>query len=90
MSTAKPSQPPVLDDDSEAPTAKREIPPELREEASPATPRPHTTIRLNQADIDSLLKREKRAVETVPEDRETLPAVSSSPDTLAERNDDKP
>jgi hypothetical protein len=76
VSVTKPLQPqPATQDELEAPTAKREIPPELREEASPKTPRGRATLRLDQADIDQLVKEKSESAE----DCKTLPTPDEDP-----------
>lgn len=58
-------------DEAESPTAKREIPKELREEPGPKT---HATTKVDRAAIDALLAKTKERVEVPPEPAAPAPS----------------
>jgi hypothetical protein len=83
---AKLPQPPASAEDFEAPTAKREIPAELRDEPG-ARPEARevgqVTTKLRTVDMEELLTSERAKVDGAEplsqEDRETLPAPLGAP-----------
>ena len=55
----KPQQPPIEDDDFEAPTKKRAVPPELRDVEAAVPTAGYVTTKLRKAEIEALLSKEK-------------------------------